>query len=241
MRPIAIVAAACMAQGHALSDVLTSRGRVAAAASPPVVRRVGVCHLSLSASDAVITNHGRCEALRVQLADAISNEQYTTAARLRDELENLLQDERLVVLAANERFYAALRTQDEASLTSLWDDGSLASACTRMYPGFAPLRGRSVILDCWRQVRSDQHVRVDGSNLRCTILRGALSAVVTMTEIRIGAGAGDEALSTTNVFEKAPPHDEWKLVLHQAWPIVAAIEEMGGADYDADDFPGATG
>ena len=55
-------------------------------------------------------------------------------------------------------------------------------------------------------------------------------------------GAGDDMLRSTNVFEK---NDEghWRLILHQSVPIAAPIEgfDEDPVEYDADDFPGATG
>ena len=81
------------------------------------------------------------------------------------------------------------------------------------------------------------------------LLRGELTAVVTCVEWRLGwmmgsddaAATDDDTLSTTNIFERSTD-GTWQLILHRAWPVSSVADEMSGdCDYDAEDFPGATG
>lgn len=193
------------------------------------------------------------EAMRAALREALAVEHYGVAAELRDDLANLQNDDaRVTVLDANEKFFAALRKHDETSLAAVWPEhGPLASECSRAYPGFAPLRGRERILDCWRQTTSDRHTQV--GDLHCVVLRGGASAIVTCVEWRLGwlldgsaamPADEDDTLATTNLFERAAD-GSWRLVLHTAWPLALGAgsdaDDGDEVEYDADDFPGATG
>jgi len=196
----------------------------------------------IGAGDVLSRQYSRSQCVRELLADAVSAERYAAAAELRDELAALLCDEHIAVLHANEQFYSALRSRNEGVLSGVWADGALAAACTRTYPGFAPLQGRSAILATWRQVNSDQHVELQ--EMHCTVLRGDQSAVVMCTERRPGLGAGDDTLRTTNLFEKDAEGGRWHLILHQSVPVASPDETLDDYDeveYDAEDFPGATG
>ena len=192
--------------------------------------------------------HRKAEELRADLAEAVAVEHFELATRIRNELTSLEQDERLAVLDINERFYAALRQHDEEAMESLWADGSLAADCHRSYPGFPTSCGRDAILRTWLDVTSDRHTQI--GDLNCKLLRGGV-AVVPCSEWRLGwvldgsvaapTNADDDMLCTTNVFEKGLD-GRWRLILHQACPRSTEIERADDAvDYDASDFPGATG
>lgn len=190
------------------------------------------------------------ERLQMEIDDAIAVEHFGLAAKLRDELTRLREDERLAVLDANARFYAALRSRDEEVMEALWvDRGALSTESTRAYPGFAQQSGRDAVLKCWRDVTSDRYTQI--GELHCQLLRGGMSAIVTCVEWRLDwmldgsvatpTKADDDMLSTTNIFEKGVD-GSWCLVCHQAWPF-STVEEASEdeVDYDASDFPGATG
>ena len=192
----------------------------------------------------------RAESLRVDLAAAVSSESYEHAASLRDELALLLGDAEVAVLVANQAFYSALRSHDLEAMTALWPDSPLAASCTRTFDGFPPLRGRQAVLHTWAQVFSDTQLAVTPDDVRCSVLRGGLSAVVTCVERRLLSG-GDAALTATNVFEKDASDGQWRLVLHQAWPYAEEVQVAHGDEgdypcdeeihYDDDSYPGATG
>lgn len=188
------------------------------------------------------------ESLRSELETAVQNERFDRAAELRDEIAVLFADAEVAVLDANAKFYAALRSHDVTAMEAMWPDSELSPASIRHYDGFSVRRGRTSILECWREVRSDAQLSL--FDLRCSVLRGGCAAVVTCIERRLGGGSGDSALFATNVFELVVSSDDdassssaWRLKLHQATPIESAHstipEEV--VDYDADDMPGATG
>jgi hypothetical protein len=189
---------------------------------------------------AAASKYMRAETLRVELEEAVTAERFSQAASIRDELAALTKDAEVAVRDANAHFYNALRQHDADAMERIWPDGALADSSTRVFSGFPVMRGRCAILDLWREVRIGVHT----TDTRCKVLRGGLSAVVTCVERELGGGPGDGALAATNVYEKDELRDEWRLVLHQAWPMaeeVNSAEEEDVVEYDADDFPGATG
>lgn len=174
----------------------------------------------------------------------MQHQNFAKAAALRDELRLLLDDAEVAVLVANDSFYSALRAHDVSRMNTLWEDGTLAGACIRSFDGFPPLHGRQTVLDTWLEVFGPQ-LAISLESVRCAVLRGGLSAVVTCVERRLGESRGDGALSATNVFEKNVD-GQWRLVLHQAVPFddptnAQAESAEHEVEYDADDFPGATG
>ena len=217
--------------------------------SPHASARARALRAQSSADDAT-TMHFHLEDLRVNLAEAVHSENYSAASRLRDELAALERNEECAVLCANAAFYEALRSRDGDALEAIWADGPLGASCTRSYPGFPPLRGRVDILRCWREVASDAHLEL--SSLRCVLLRGGLSAVVTCVERRrtrngiIGGYGGDADLSSTNIYEKSEAVGRWRLVLHQAEPargsaLASSMSEEEEEECYDEDVPGATG
>ena len=188
------------------------------------------------------SKHSHVESLRTDLADAVSEERFDVAASLRDELAQLTKDAEISVIDANTAFYKALSTHDEDAMKRIWAaDSPLASCCSRVYDGFPVLHGRTPILELWRQVSSDARVHVADTDTKCVLLRGGYSAVVHCIERRLGMG-NDGLLAATNIYELDEVSAQWRLVLHQARPIaIEAGSEDDAVDYDADDFPGATG
>ena len=192
------------------------------------------------------TVHDRLAELPAELAEAVAAERFAHATALRDERSALRRHTVGAVLDAHAQFYAALRAHDAAALDALWEaESPLATECTRVYPGFPALLGRDAILATWRDVSADRHTHV--SDVRCVVLRGGSSAVVTCVETRRDGrgmpGDEDDLLSTTNILEKREPDDCWRVVLHRASPLAAptGADDDVEVDYGADDFPGATG
>lgn len=186
--------------------------------------------------------HFRLEELKSDLAEAVCDERYSTAASLRDELAALESDEEGAVLSANAAFYSALRVKsgDPSILDDIWVDGPLAPQCTRAYPGFEKRIGREAILSLWSEVVADAHLEL--TSVRCVLLRGGLSAVVSCVEQR---HPSSDELSSTNVFEKGID-GRWRVILHQGEPLAStreAAQEDSEEDeqYFDEDVPGATG
>ena len=181
------------------------------------------------------------ERLRAELESAVRTENFAQASALKAEISMLRLETEVAVLDANAAWYSALRDHDATAMEEVWPETPLSTMCCRVYDGFPLLRGRSAVLDTWRKVRSDQQMAT--FDTRCVVLRGGYSAVVTCVERRLGGGSGDSALSVMNLFELALDDASWHLALHQATPMQGPASSMPEqvVEYDADDFPGATG
>ena len=156
----------------------------------------------------------RLEELKEALTAAVGSEAYDEAAKLRDQLNELQLDAEVGVLQANTAFYEAFSLRDLKKMASMWlSHGEI----TCMHPGFPPLHGHGDILDSWREIFEGAEMKIAPESVRCTLLRGGRSAVVTCVE-RV-CGPGDNTLTATNVFEKCAD-GRWHMVLHQAGPIV---------------------
>ena len=109
------------------------------------------------------------------------------------------------VLAANEAFYVAFRTQDYATMERLW---SASSDITVTHPGWPALTGRDNVMESWYRIllvgtppnvhALDPHVLLHGK-----------TAMVTCTE-----DLGNARLIATNTF--VLEGDAWLMVNHQA-------------------------
>ncbi|CDY22183.1 BnaC01g39180D [Brassica napus] len=60
------------------------------------------------------------DTLKQDLETAVQEENYVEAARIRDRLKELQEDNKASVLSANTRFYQAFRNGDLAAMESLW-------------------------------------------------------------------------------------------------------------------------
>lgn len=156
----------------------------------------------------------KAESLKAALSAAIQREQYTDAAALRDELASLTLDDEVSVLQANTAFYDAFSSGDFDAMEALWSEDVVCA-----HPGFPHLRGHAEVMDSWSQIFDQEALDmiVSPDNVRCTLLRGGLSAVVTCAE-RVGEDR-DNAMTATNIFEK-DADGRWRMVLHQAGPQV---------------------
>jgi hypothetical protein len=113
-----------------------------------------------------------------------------------------------LVLAANERFYAAFAARDFGAMEEIWARHAPV-ACT--HPGWLTLHGRLEVLDSWRSIMANpQQARVVPGDARVTVLGEA--AVVHCREFVAGAG-----LVATNVF--LLERGAWRLVAHHASPV----------------------
>jgi len=102
------------------------------------------------------------------------------------------------------------------------------------------VRGREAILQRWQDTVSDATIRL--ASLRCILLRGGHSAVITLVELR--SPNHEDALSATNIFEKGPDGC-WRLSLHEARPDERhQLDSLCGDEEEEffdEDVPGATG
>ena len=179
---------------------------------PPAVTHRTRCAPPSCASPDSVAASARATQLKRELDDAVNQEEYELAALLRDELATLQMDDEVAVLQANAAFYEAFTSRDAKMMADLWAEGD-GSVCA--HPGFPPIRGHEKILDSWKSIFKESEMKIQAEGVRCRLLKGGLSAVVSCVE----RADGNNALAATNVYEKGD--DGWKMVLHQAGPLVA--------------------
>ena len=182
----------------------------------PAARTSRASHIRLSEDAAA---QGRAiEQLRSDLDVAVSCEEYSRAATLRDELDRLMMDDELSALAANTEFYSAFSAGDLKRMEALWAKGD---GCACSHPGFAPIHGYSAVMESWGAILSGKEMGIQPERVRCILVGG--SAVVTCIE-----KLGDNSLTATNVYAKAD--GKWRMVLHQAAPLMQPIVDPPSTD-----------
>lgn len=122
------------------------------------------------------------------------------------------------VLAANGAFYRAFSTGDYTAMDALWSRHKPV-AC--VHPGWTALVGRDAVMATWRSILSGQ----DSTEVRCEnasahVLSADCAFVICEEHI------GDGTLVATNTFVRES--GRWKLVHHQAAPILPDDESEGG-------------
>jgi len=167
----------------------------------------------------------RADELRKALSEALRHEQYTTAARLRDELAGLrdeladleMHDED-AVLQANIAFYDAFSMRDIEAMSELWaqDHGVVCA-----HPGQLILKGYENILESFDEIFEGGGPDISMSNVQIKLMNGGKSAFVTCIEVV----RGDPGTLATNIFEKGND-GRWRMVHHQAAPLVREVAHM---------------
>jgi ketosteroid isomerase-like protein len=114
------------------------------------------------------------------------------------------------VLAANAAFYAAFAAGDVAAMDDLWARRAVV-AC--IHPGGDVLLGRAAVMASWRAILASGDNRIVAAEPRAQVL-GEAAFVVCLE----GARGAAPSLAATNVFAREA--GEWKLVHHQAGPLV---------------------
>jgi len=162
-----------------------------------------------------LKKHSRLAQVRSDLAAAVESEEYTQAARLRDEMTTLSLDEEVAVLSANTNFYTAFSAGDFKDMAELWHDGEGGECVGCAHPGHPMIMGRSAVLETWKEIFNGPPISIAADVDCCRLLKGGQSAMVLCKE---KVGDGGSALMATNLFEKCED-GAWRLVLHQAGPI----------------------
>jgi ketosteroid isomerase-like protein len=161
-----------------------------------------------------LKKHSRLAQVRLALAAAVESEEYTQAARLRDEMTTLSLDEEVAVLSANTNFYTAFSAGDFKAMAELWHDGEGGECVGCAHPGHPMIMGRSAVLETWKEIFNGPPISIAADVDCCRLLKGGQSAMVLCKE-KVGDGG---SLMATNLFEKCED-GAWRLVLHQAGPI----------------------
>ena len=180
---------------------------------PKGVRHECRAFVSACAADA---KHGRLQALEADLTAAVSEENYSAAALLRDKVASLRLDDEVSIIAANADFYRAFSERDMKLMERVWKDEPASFMCA--HPGFPPLYGRDKVMESWQQIFNGSDLEVTPTEVRLMRV-GANSAVVNCVET-LGS-SGDSKLVATNIFENTES-GRWRMVLHQAGPIMVA-------------------
>lgn len=138
-------------------------------------------------------------------------------------------DEREVT-KANEAFYAAFRARDVEAMESLWAQRSPVGC---VHPGWAPLRGRDVVMRSWRAIFHGEPPNVSVSDVRVSFVAG-VACVVCLEQLTDAEGQPGGVFVATNLYVQEDR--AWRIVHHHSGPI-AAVEE----DDDDDEATDADG
>ncbi|KAM0829515.1 hypothetical protein ACQ4PT_066850 [Festuca glaucescens] len=152
------------------------------------------------------------ETLQSNLDRAIQEEDYTRAAKIRDDLRILHEDTEASVLAANARFYNAFKNGDLTAMYSIWAKGDHVYV---VHPGAGRISGYDVVLQSWEMVCNADYefpLNIDLKNIEVHV-RGDL-AYVTCLELVKSKGRTWGKQIATNVFEKVD--GAWYICVHHA-------------------------
>lgn len=139
------------------------------------------------------------------------------------------------LLAANARFYEAFERASLDEMSDLWEHSERV-LCT--HPGWSPLRG-------WGVVAASFYVLFQAGPTTQFVLSGVAGEIdgpvgwVSVEENLLGAQIGG-TVSTLNLFVR---RDDgcWRMVAHQASPVVAAAGPMRAGPTPRVDEPGSGG
>ncbi|KAL9673544.1 hypothetical protein QQ045_029804 [Rhodiola kirilowii] len=153
--------------------------------------------------------------LERELQIAIEQENYALAAKIRDNLKNLHEDSRALVLAANARFYSSFRTGDLAGMQALWAKGD--HVCC-VHPGVPVISGYDLVIQSWEYVLADYEfpLKIELKDVLVHV-RGDLG-YVTCVEFIKTTGSSWGRQTATNVFERI--NGQWFICIHHATRIV---------------------
>lgn len=148
--------------------------------------------------------------LQELLDDAIDNEDYDSAAQLRDELQKRRVDSRLAVQEVNETFYRAFQAANAQAMADVWGYGEHVQC---IHPLAGCIAGRQAVLESWSLILRGHRVKIQLEDVR--IFTTDETALVTCTEI-VDGGDSKGRIVATNVFEKQK--GKWKLLHHHGSP-----------------------
>lgn len=147
--------------------------------------------------------------LKAKLDAAVSCEDYTAAAQLRDVIADRVLDVRIAVEVANRQFYAAFERADLTEMRSLWSKGDHVQC---IHPMSGCIAGYEMVMQSWEVVfasivKGDFAIALEDVRV-CVADR---IAYVTCTEI-VTSGRDTGRIQATNVFECFD--GKWTIVHH---------------------------
>ena len=123
-------------------------------------------------------------------------------------------EEEVLVLAANDAFYAAFDAEDAAAMDRLW---ATEAPCACIHPGWDPLVGRSAVIEAWSRILSGGRapsIRVDSARV---LVYGEVAVVLCVEHVTQRGGPGAALLAATNVFVRQA--GDWRISHHHAGPV----------------------
>ncbi|GBG00627.1 hypothetical protein Rsub_13381 [Raphidocelis subcapitata] len=156
--------------------------------------------------------------LKAQLDQAIEQEDYDLAARIRDTLQHKQSDARLAVEDANRRFYDAFASGRIEEMSKVWGKGDHVQT---IHPGAGVIAGREQVMESWRAVLKGvrpRAFRIAIEDVR--VWASDASGVVTCTEV-VDADDSQGRTIATNVFEKQG--GKWVITHHHGSPLMRSF------------------
>ncbi|CAN7113308.1 unnamed protein product, partial [Brassica rapa subsp. narinosa] len=155
------------------------------------------------------------DTLKQDLETAIEEENYVEAARIRDRLKELQEDNKASVLSANTRFYQAFRNGDLAAMESLWS--KTGKPCC-VHPGAKGITGYDDVMESWEVVWMNYEfpLLIELKDVEVHV-RGEVGYVTCMEFVKTKGSSSWGAQFVSNVFEKID--GEWFICIHHASPV----------------------
>ncbi|GLJ47161.1 hypothetical protein SUGI_0995690 [Cryptomeria japonica] len=152
------------------------------------------------------------QSLEIELKKAIEAENYTQAAKLRDQLRMLQEDNRAGILSANARFYKAFEKGDLSAMRRIWSKGEDVHC---IHPGAGCISGYDLVMQSWELTLGpelDLPLQIDIQNVEVHI-KGNLGFLTCMELVRTSGDNWGKQVAT-NIFEKVDRN--WYICLHHA-------------------------
>lgn len=154
--------------------------------------------------------------LQQDLEQAIKEENYGLAAKLRDDLQLVQKDSRSRVLAANVEFYSAFKNGDFVAMRSIWGKGD--GVCV-VHPGAGAISGYEMVMSSWEIICGAQHefpIMIDLRDIQVHV-RGDVGYVTCLESVKTKDGSWGRQVAT-NVFERVD--GQWLIHIHHASHVV---------------------
>ncbi|KAL1330875.1 hypothetical protein HN51_048113 [Arachis hypogaea] len=154
------------------------------------------------------------QTLEEELRNAIAEENYAKAAKIRDTLKNLQKDSKTTIFGINSRFYESFRNGDLAAMQALW---SKKDEVCCVHPGLKGISGYDDVIESWNLVWANYEfpleIRLEDIKVHA---RGDMGYVTCMEFVKTKGGRWGGQF-VTNVFEKID--GQWYICIHHASPI----------------------
>ncbi|WOH08132.1 hypothetical protein DCAR_0727569 [Daucus carota subsp. sativus] len=172
------------------------------------------CHVKSEDSEGTLTGESiimNKQSLERELQNAIDEENYARAAKIRDSLRNLQEDSKASVLAANAQFYNSFRNGDLVTMQALWSKGD--NVCV-VHPGVSGISGYDLVMGSWEFVWADYEfpLQIEVKDVQVNV-RGDLGYVTCIEMVKTKGKSWGRQFAT-NVFEKI--NGQWFMCIHHA-------------------------